>query len=181
MTSRSSSLAKPAAPPQDDPDSNPKASRRRVRMGYTLKRSGKVVSGPQSHRRALVLLSQQLTLAGSGGGIVTLMLPTGPREQRRLELDAKGCRVELVRLRNKGVRGEIRESAMSAELICLLVALCPAKPTWKKRHFVLWLIDEIKKQGSPAYNLLARVAPDLLESDRGYWWWYRLLGKKMSR
>lgn len=148
---------------------------------YTLKRDGKVASGLDVHQRALHLLADNLTRANQGGGIVNLLLPTSAKAKKRLLADRHKYKIEKVRIRSTGQRGLLRHTASSTEVLLNLIALCPATERWKKRHFVLWLLDELRKPSSPATRVLLRMAPDLLEAERGFRWWCGQIGEKKSR
>jgi hypothetical protein len=148
---------------------------------YTLKRGRSVVSGTSVHRRALIRRASDLTENGEGGGIVSLLLPTDLRSRKRLTRDKKFDLV-LVRTRSVGLRGVIRQGAASSRLIDELTAIAPVRPNWRKKDFVHWLWRELQNPMSAARKIVDRIAPDLLEAERSYSWWYRNLRmKQMSR
>lgn len=54
---------------------------------WTLKVNGKVASGTDVHKRALIRRADQLTLTGRGGGVVALLMPQSEKEVTRLQRD----------------------------------------------------------------------------------------------
>ena len=89
--------------------------------------------------------------------------------------------VATVITRSKGVRADIRKQATSPELLFELISLSRATSSWKKKDFLNWLLRELTQPSSAAYKTMERLAPDLLEAERGFQWWSRVLGEKKSR
>lgn len=159
-----------------------KSQRKPAVDGYALKLNGKVVSDMKLQLRAFPWVAENLMQRGKAGGIVDLLLPSCEEQLHQLASDRERYSLEAVRSRDGGRRRALRDQAMSPALLVQLIAICQAQPGWKKQQFVEWLVDQIKIKGSPARNVIATQAPNLLLQMRGYGWWYRLLGaKKMSR
>ena len=159
-----------------------KSASKRAPDRYVLKLNGKVVSDRKLQHRAFPWLADDLLRQGLGGGIADLLLPRSERQWRQLASDRQKYTLEAIRRRGGGRREALRVIALSHELLVQLIQICQPGPSWKKKQFVEWLVGQIKIKGSPARNLIADQAPDLLVQMRGYGWWYRLIGvKKMSR
>jgi hypothetical protein len=162
------------------------------RLALVRRISGKHGSIVDQDQRAILLKALELDLAGRGGGLVELLMPKVNLDRRRLEMLARTYETRWIRGRQGGPRGlpvrlQVREEAMSDELIVFLVVrfvnfvgerdIPPAKIL---RRFVEWLQQEAKKRGSAVYKYLARNAPTLLEAERSDKWWEERLRAKKS-
>lgn len=156
-------------------------------MIWTLKdRQGRVASGTDVHRRALVRRASMLEEIGQGGGIVSLLQPDSEAESRRLERDRNVYRLRQVRQRDGGERAEARDVELIRAFLCKALEIKGWIPAaWKANKFLEWVVGELAKKSSPVYKMAAREFPLLVELDppRSLRWWkhrWADLGK-MSR
>jgi hypothetical protein len=155
---------------------------------WTLKVNGKVASGIDVHRRALIRRADQLTSVGQGGGIVDVLIPRDPRTLRRLQRDRVRYELSLVRARGAGERQKTRDLLAIQTFLGRALAMAPAGclPYWKAKGFLEWLVMALRVRGSDVYRLASRTFPLLLEQDRSVRWWQNRVSElkkkqKMSR
>jgi hypothetical protein len=148
---------------------------------FTLKKGSRVASGVDVHKRALALKAMCLKEQGLGGGISDLLIPTDVRESARLERDRNLYTLDMVSLRKPTSQKATRDQLNNPELLLELILICPANKKWKKIDFARWWHSELGRHGSGARKLTATYAPELLAAKRSVGWFYRNLGKKMSR
>jgi hypothetical protein len=153
----------------------------RNRPVFTLKKGSRVASGVDVHKRALAFKAMCLKEQGRGGGISDLLIPTDSRESARLERDRNLYTLDMVSLRKPTSRQATRDQLNDPELLLELVLICPANKRWKKIDFASWWHCELGRHGSGARKLTEIYAPELLATNRSVGWFYRNLGKKMSR
>jgi hypothetical protein len=147
------------------------------------KASKKIASRRNQSHEAMTLEAQRLTADGVGGGITSLLLPTSLKGEVALAKIAEIYTADRVKARPGGKSGQVDRKRLKAamandELFAKLISLYseyigsePGPQTKSVKAFTGWLKGVFKRPGSPAYKVVFRIAPVLLEVERGDPWW----------
>jgi hypothetical protein len=152
---------------------------------WTLKGNGKVVSGTDVHKRALVRQAHHLTSIGRGGGIVAILLPQNEKEAKRLQRDRIKYALVQVRMRGQGERQMTRDLELVKSFLVHALTFAPSHhlSSWKAKDFLKWLIKALLVDGSDVRRIASQTFPLILEHSRKLRWWQDRVAqlRKMSR
>lgn len=130
------------------------------------------------NRIALQMLAIQLCATGHGAGIVALLLPKTPNEWDRVfSLTAKGYSYKEVHPR-RTIRSEIRDAAVSDNLIVQLAVLFEKDKGWSKkaisavnREFAIWVTQKLRElPPNKVKTVVGKSHPELLNRTSSDWW-----------
>ena len=158
------------------------------------KREHLVLIGPGGKRAghtnqfllACQLRAVQLTAAGQGGGIVSLLLPKTVSEKTKLQnLANRGYKAKTVAIRSNS-RKEVRDAIMSDELMVALAELfLNEKGSSHKamsalvREFSDWVCKKLRDhRTNQVQRIVKRAHPELLDRTSPDWWKKRIAQRK---
>lgn len=147
------------------------------------KQSGKIASRKDRSAMALRLAARHLTEAGKGGGIVSLLL--SKTEQEFAKLAAVACKNELSQVtprrgkphrltERQAVRMAINNDALIVQLAEAYFADIGAQSgphATSAKAFISWIKKQLADPESRGYKVVLKLAPVLLEVERGDRWW----------
>lgn len=166
----------------------------RERLTLRNRKSGKQISSVPRLEISIGVATQQARDTGFGGGVVSLMAyPTG-ETKREIEEKSRNYEAVLVEARSEGgvklaERAQVRCALESDELIVKLAEAFrlhteKKHPSTMQPHalsveqFVRWVKAERQRTGSDVFRIMKRLAPELLEVDRGDRWWADQITKR---
>ena len=151
------------------------------------KTSRKIASRPKQRTEAMTLEAQRLDDNDIGGGIASLLLPTSPEEEVSVAKIAGIYTADRVKARPgaKSDRKKLKAAMENDELFAKLVCLYSehngdesGPQTNSVKAFTRWLKAVLQCRGSPAYPVILKLAPVLLEVERGDRWWESAMSKR---
>lgn len=166
----------------------------RERLTLKNKKSGKQISSVHHLEISIGVATQQAREKGCGGGVVSLITyPTG-ETKREIEEKSRNYEAVLVEARGGGgvkvaERSRVRSALESDELIVQLAEkfrlhIDKKYSSTRQPHalsveqFVRWVNAERQQTGSGVFQIMKRLAPDLLDVDRGDRWWADQITKR---
>ena len=154
------------------------------------KTSRKIASRPKQRTEAMTLEAQRLVGNGTGGGIASLLLPTSPEEEVSVAKIAGIYTADRVKARpgaksdRKKLKVAMENDELFAKLDCLYSEYKGDEPgpyTKSVRAFTRWLKTGLQYPGSPAYRVILKLAPVLLEVELGDRWWASAIAGRRKR
>lgn len=151
------------------------------------KTSRKIASRPKQRTEAMTLEAQRLDDNGIGGGIASLLLPTSADDAVSVARIARIYTAERVKARPgaKSDRKKLKAAMENDELFAKLDCLYSehngdesGPQTNSVKAFTRWLKAVLQCRGSPAYPVILKLAPVLLEVERGDRWWETAMSKR---
>jgi hypothetical protein len=140
--------------------------------------------------KALILEAQQITNKGFGGGVVSLLLPTSPKDEDQLAKIKEIYTVDKVKARPGNKSGQSDRKALKAalandELIAKLISLYgeyirsePGPQRGSVNAVTNWLQRELENPDGRAYGVVLSLAPVLVEAKRSDRWWESAFAKR---
>jgi hypothetical protein len=151
----------------------PRGKRAGLRLGNTI---------------ALQMLAIELCATGRGGGIVALLLPNTPKEWNYVfSLTAKGYSYKEVQPR-RTIRSEIREAAVSDNLIVQLAILFEKDKGWSKkaisavnREFSIWVTQNLRELPRNKVKIVIEKSHPELLNRTSIDWWKKQLNQRLRK
>jgi hypothetical protein len=147
---------------------------------------GKQAGHKNQHRVALELRAIELTRAGMGGGIISLLMPRSKKRADKLrEYIDRGYTVRAVPIRDSS-RRDVREAIASDELLATLLAHFDREKQLAKneirahvREFSTWVCEKLSDHRPNQVRRLVREAhPDLADRTSPDWWRKQIARRK---
>lgn len=147
---------------------------------------GKQPGLKNQHRVALELKAIEITQAGLGGGIISLLMPRSKKHADKLrEYVDRGYTVGKVPIRNNS-RRDVRKAVASDKLIATLLAqfdnekkLAKNKISAPVREFSLWVCEKLSDhKPNQVRRLITAAHPDLAERTSPDWWQKQIARRK---
>jgi hypothetical protein len=135
-------------------------------------KNGKQASRRDQAKVALKLEAMQLEAVGLGGGIASLLLPSGKREQTKLERVRAIYEVRRVLIRGGGERAKVRSALLDSALLLELISLYPGLP--KLCDFASWVCIELKNNNSPVTKTVKKLCYIALADRCSVHWWKKM-------
>lgn len=147
---------------------------------------GKQAGLKNQHRVALELKAIEITRAGMGGGIISLLMPRSKKRADKLrEYIDRGYTVGKVPIRDNS-RRDVRNAIASDALLATLLAHFDKEKQLAKneirapiREFSIWVCEKLNDhRPNQVRRLIAAAHPDLAERTSPDWWKKQIARRK---